>query len=254
MIGKGSRRGKRRPTPGGLVLYDGPSRIDGRRIVCILTGLLRPSENQATGPIPQAWILTADVHPMTAMSTGEDASVCGDCPLRVGRLCYVVWGPSEIWKAWRRGKYPQADQNYLAALRGRMVRIGAYGNPSAVPARVWRQLLRYAGDSVGYDHRWREKAVKPYRQFLMASVETPEQRAAAKARGWRTYRIKAPDDPVLAGERECPKQSKFPHPLTCERCGWCSGAGGGDFDVVTDYHGGNNLTEARFRRVQLTVV
>ena len=40
--------GRRRP-PQGAVLWQGPSRIDGRPVAAVATGLLRPSTNVVTG-------------------------------------------------------------------------------------------------------------------------------------------------------------------------------------------------------------
>ena len=59
------------------VIYDGPSEIDGKPIVAIAqvkTG------NRKTGDMVQTWILRSDVDPITASRTGEDVSICGDCP------------------------------------------------------------------------------------------------------------------------------------------------------------------------------
>ena len=60
------------------VIYDGPSQIDGKPIVAIAqvgTG------NRKTGKgMVQTWILRSDIDPISASRTGEDSSICGDCP------------------------------------------------------------------------------------------------------------------------------------------------------------------------------
>ena len=66
----------------GLVLWEGPSRLDGAPIVVIATGMRRGSSNEKTGPMVQTWIMRQDEAPHVAQRTGSDASVCGDCPLR----------------------------------------------------------------------------------------------------------------------------------------------------------------------------
>ena len=66
----------------GLVLWQGMSRLDGAPIVCVATGLRSSSTNDKTGPMVQTWILREDMAPHVAQRTGQDASVCGDCPLR----------------------------------------------------------------------------------------------------------------------------------------------------------------------------
>ncbi len=58
--------------PRGFVLYQGPSLLDGLPIVAIAT---MRSTNPKTGPVPQTWILRADVPPMDAVRTGADASI-----------------------------------------------------------------------------------------------------------------------------------------------------------------------------------
>jgi len=66
----------------GIILYEGPSRIDGAPIVAIATGLDDPSSNEKTGPMIQTWIMRSDIPPHVAQSSGDDASVCADCKLR----------------------------------------------------------------------------------------------------------------------------------------------------------------------------
>jgi hypothetical protein len=89
----------------GLVLYRGPSMIDGQPIVCIATGLATKSTNEKTGDLIQTWILRDDIAPIDAANTGADVSICGDCPHRgqvidgknVNRTCYVT-----LFHQWRK--------------------------------------------------------------------------------------------------------------------------------------------------------
>ncbi len=48
--------------PLGLVLFDGPSQLDGQPIVAIATGVSRPLTNAKTVDMIQTWILRSDVH------------------------------------------------------------------------------------------------------------------------------------------------------------------------------------------------
>ena len=66
----------------GVLLWRGPSPVDGAPIMCILTGLQSPSVNGKTGPMLQTWIMREDIPPHHAQRGGEDSSVCGGCPLR----------------------------------------------------------------------------------------------------------------------------------------------------------------------------
>ena len=50
----------------GVILYEGPSLLDGEPIVAILTGLRSSSCNRKTGAMLQTWIMRADVSPAEA--------------------------------------------------------------------------------------------------------------------------------------------------------------------------------------------
>ncbi len=65
--------------PLGYVIQESTSPIDGSPIVVILT---MGSSNRKTGNMCQVWILRADVNPVQAVNTGEDYSICGNCPHR----------------------------------------------------------------------------------------------------------------------------------------------------------------------------
>jgi len=75
--------------------------------VVIATGLSRESKNTKTGDMVQLWILTKAENPVAAVKSGNDAIVCGACPLRgdhgAGRACYVkvFQAPLAIWKAYQ---------------------------------------------------------------------------------------------------------------------------------------------------------
>src|SRR3989344_7004286 len=158
----------------GAVIYRGPSMLDGAPIVVIATGLAKSSRNEKTGDMVQTWIMREDMHPSEAGKAGADDSGCGNCPHR-GASCYVqVWrAPAVVWKAHQRGVYPMAaDLAAIRALgRGRMVRLGAYGDPAAVPAEVWSALCAEASGWTGYTHQWRK--APHLRQWCMASADSP---------------------------------------------------------------------------------
>jgi hypothetical protein len=48
----------------GIVIYRGPSILDGSPIVVIATGLGSGSSNRKTGALVQTWILRDDVSPI----------------------------------------------------------------------------------------------------------------------------------------------------------------------------------------------
>lgn len=198
-----------------MILYEGPSLLDGAPIVVIATGLERPSNNRKTGDMIQTWILRADIAPVAALKTGADASICGDCPLRDGR-CYVNVGhaPQAIWKAYKRGNYSRATDLKTVG-RGRKVRIGAYGDPAAVPVKVWRSLVAGAVSWTGYTHQWKRRP--SLKGLVMASTETPDDTLKAWARGWRTFRVGV--DP-MPGEITCPSETIG---TACADCALCKG-------------------------------
>ena len=125
----------------GYVIYDGPSMLDGERIIVVVTGLAG-SRNTKTGKMVQTYIIRPDMHPPEAVRTGADRSICGDCVHRgdgtgKGRSCYVtlVHGPKNVWQSYQRGVYPAATAAEVAEIvAGKMVRLGTYGDPAAALA------------------------------------------------------------------------------------------------------------------------
>lgn len=227
--------------PLGLVLYQGPSQIDAAPIVVIATGFQRPTANAKTGDMVQTWILRSDVDPFTAIHSGDDASICGACPLRGflddttaehatvnrNRSCYVSihQAPRAVFAAYQRGRYEPFDATrHMGLFRGRMLRLGSYGDPVAAPYGIWSPLCRAAAGRTGYTHQWRTRRFWRFRRLLMASCETLDDVMLAWSRGWRTFRTAAKGSQPVGGEFSCPASIEQDHRLTCEQCGACDGA------------------------------
>jgi len=236
--------------PNGAILYRGPSMIDGKPIIAIVTGLADSSANSKTGAMLQTWILREDIAPHEALKTGDDASVCGECPLRpVHRnACYVkvYQAPLSIYRAYHRGAYGSEPMEDLPALgQGRVVRVGSYGDPAAVPAVIWWRLIRHAKGWTGYTHQHGAQGgplainVQALRPLVMASVETVPDMHSARGNGWRTFRV-APvgNKEQDASERVCPASKEAGFKTDCASCRACSGmAGRGHSSIVIQAHG-----------------
>lgn len=201
----------------GAVFYVGPSVLDGAPIVAVATV---GTSNRKTGDMIQTWILRADRHPVESVRSGADASICGDCPHR-GTACYVTvaHAPSAVWLAWKRGSYPTASLADVVARHKRPVRLGAYGDPVAVPIGAWQGL----GERwTGYTHAWRRPEATPFRSLVMASCDTSSDFREARRAGWRCFVV----DPLGKQHRlgrskviECPSARG----VTCADCGLCAG-------------------------------
>lgn len=218
--------------PNGFVFYRGPSLLDRAPIVGIVTGLETASRNGKTGPMLQSWIMRADIPPHLAVKTGQDASVCGACPLRPlaprqpgEKPCYVkTWqGPRSIFEACERGAYPELMPAKASNLtRGGRLRLGAYGNPSAIPLASWRPLLASSSAHTGYIHNWRE-AAPSWARYVMASVETAADALEAQARGYRVFYVRRSSDPKPQGMVACPASKESGHKTSCFDCIACGG-------------------------------
>lgn len=228
----------------GIVLWQGASLLDGSPIVVVATGLKRSSSNVKTGGMVQTYILRQDISPVEAIKTGADSSICGDCPHRgngtgKGRTCYVQvgQGPLGVWRAWKRGTYPVAECIASVGAR-RVVRLGTYGDPAAVPVEVWERLTRDCVAHTGYTHQWRK--VPALRALLMASADSVADATEAHKAGWRTFRVAMPcDAPRLSGEAICPASAEAGKKLTCAQCTACHGAAKGRRgSIVIQAHGG----------------
>lgn len=228
--------------PNGIILYRGPSKLDGSPIVAILTGLQSASTNRKTGDMLQTWILRSDVSPTDAVKSGDDAGICGACVHRghdgKGRTCYVtvVQAPTVVYHAYKRGIYPRATAKHFNAIAGRPIRFGSYGDPVAVPVDTWANLLRFTKQWTGYTHQWRN-CHPAYQYLCMASVDSESEYREAKAQGWRTFRVRRSDAPLLASECVCPASDEGHHKTTCAGCVLCRGVASRAKDVVIMAHG-----------------
>lgn len=220
----------------GFVFYDGKSLIDDGPVVGIATGLKSASVNVKTGGMVQVYFLRPDIHPLEATKIGADASICGTCRHRgkiidvdgekknVERSCYVTLfqGPSVVYRTYKSGKYKSVSITEASRLlAGRNVRLSAYGDPGCLPVPILTELVRHSRSHTGYSHLWR--TYPELRDLVMASCDSESDRKEAKALGFRTFRVRSPDEAVLKGEGQCPASKEMGKVTTCNDCLLCDG-------------------------------
>ena len=209
----------------GAVIHRGPSKIDGQLIIVVA---IWASTNRKTGDMLQTYIMRSDIDPLTANKLGEDYSICGNCALRgtptldptkkqaEDRPCYVVLGqgPTVVWNGLQRGIYPDYTnrQQRRALGRGRMVRIGTYGDGAAAPRFVWDDLLFEAEGHNAYSHNGGDPRI------YMQSADTLPQAQAAWSSGFRTFRVVHDTSHLQPNEILCPS-SRGVQCVDCRLCG-----------------------------------
>ena len=273
-----------------LIIYDGPSALDGAPIVAILTGLANASRNTGTGDMLQLYILRADMMPEAARHTGADAAICGTCPMRgrivslneardiaatlptsprsqlikriktaqdkgqdtinIERACYVIvsQAPTIIFKAYKRGLYCEATPEQAAQyVRGRALRIGAYGDSAALPIGVVEPLADAADTVTNYTHSgcYDMSRAKQLAQFTMLSADNLKQAERYWKSGARTFRVSSDWtlidgvrrlNDIADGESQCPKT--ISKQVSCVGCGLCDGLKRGiKSSIVAPSHG-----------------
>jgi len=222
----------------GLIVYDGFSAYDGKPIVCVL---IKSKANKKTGAMVQQYIIRSDLHPIDASRTGADYSICGNCKHRgavnpnkttgeaVGRTCYVklYQGPASVYKAYCKGVYSVARtmQDVGAFLHGSMLRIGAYGDPSALPHGLNDALIQYSSGHTAYTHGFTvsDAMGADTARYSMVSADSKAEAIRAHSMGYRTFRvipIREINQPLLHNEILCPNTT---HDVQCNECKLCNG-------------------------------
>ena len=217
------------------IIYQGASLIDGKPIVVVAT---YSNRNTKTGAMVHTYILRSDIDPRDANKSGADYSICGDCPhrgtptsdpakkLANNRSCYVVIGQGVLitYKAFKRGVYAnrQGHEKTAELGRGRMVRLGTYGDPAAVPSYIWDSLLSESKGHTAYSHQSGMTGAQFRPDIMMQSADNETQARAAWDSGARTFRIVSDASEIVAGQEiHCPAQTKS---VECQACGLCMGA------------------------------
>jgi hypothetical protein len=222
------------------VFYRGPSLVDGAPIVGVA---VYSDRNAKTGRVLQTYIIRADMNPLEASKTGADVSICGTCPLRgtatndparkqaAGRRCYVNLGqgPLSVFRALERGRYPDVDPAAIGA--DRMVRVGTYGDPAAIPGEIWDAMLSQATTWTAYTHQ------KPWRpEIAMQSADDYHEAALHWHAGRRTFRVIANLDHIDHNhEILCPASKEAGRRVQCAACKLCKGSARGKSIAIVEH-------------------
>ena len=232
--------------------------IDGSPIVVIA---IIQSNNGKTGNMLQTYVLRADIDPLTASKTGADFAICGNCIHRgtptddpkkkqaVERSCYVTLyhGPLQVYKAFKRGLYPSATPEQIKALgANRMVRMGTYGDPMAVPSSVFDTLLSDSLGHTGYSHQ-HGLVTGDYSKVMISadSKEDAQEHHASKRRTFRVIPVTAWAEQgkaaLLASEILCPASKEMDYKTTCDKCKLCAGGTVGKSIAIVSHGTSRNM-------------
>ena len=216
------------------IIYNGPSLIDGSPIVVIA---LVKSSNKKTGDMVQTYIVRADKDPREANKDGSDFAICGNCKhrgeanndstvkLAKNRSCYVNigQGPTTVYKKFIRGGYDTATD--IPALgRGRMVRLGTYGDPAAVPSHIWDALLKDSIGHTGYTHQNNIPSADIRPDLTMISADSLQDARIAWQSKYRTFRIITAVSEKQSNEILCPASIEAGRKAQCNDCKLCMGS------------------------------
>ena len=233
-------------------IFEGPSEINGQPIIAVVT---HSTSNRKTGDTAQLWILPANIKPNAAVKTGDDEAVCGNCKHRPliakktnRKACYVrtFQAPRSIFEAAQRGSYMKitpAAANHEIKRHGLKLRLGAWGDPAALPQWVIEGLARDL-EVLGYTHQWRNDKFSWLKRWCMASVDTFKEYCRAQAAGWRCFFNCADDEEyertvALHEVNACPASKEMGANMTCSECMACDGKRGpGDYraNVIIKQH------------------
>jgi len=230
----------------GAVLYSGPSRINKKPIIAIMTF---SSSNIKTGDIPQVWIMAEDMHPHAARLSGDDVRVCGGCIFGQGRGCYVQGMEiGSVYRSYKNNRYGDWDavEWWFRRTKPRAVRLGAYGDPVAVPLAVWDKVAKINPDTklIGYSQMWGSVKAKGYNRYCMASTKSIAEAQRAVKKGWRSFRVRTPEETeaIFPDEEVCGAQ--LSDTVTCETCLACTGGKGNSVSITVHGNAQRTLPKA----------
>ena len=236
--------------PNGYVIWQGASLLDGKPIMVVA---LLKSSNGKTGNMLQTYIMRSDINPMSASKTGEDYSICGECPHRgeatddpnakqaKKRACYVILfqGPLNVYKSYVKGNYPVVTGHKALSEIGtdKDIRLGTYGDPACVPSFVWDSLLEKCKSNTAYSHQAMMPTAQFKKEYMMRSADTISQARISWANGERTFRVAPLSTMVKGKEVLCPASEEAGRRTTCINCKLCGGASINAKSILIPPHG-----------------
>tara|TARA_Y100000593_G_C4295898_1_gene330642 strand:- start:45 stop:713 length:669 start_codon:yes stop_codon:yes gene_type:complete len=219
----------------GNTIYSGPSKLNGQPIKSVITGTKTKSANVKTGDMAQMWIMAANERPTDAAKSGADASVCGECPHRplLAKTngvapCYVNLGQAP------NGVYKSEYSDGMPTIK-KPLRLGAYGEPTALPFELVQDAVNNADGHTGYTHQWRT-CDQRFKTLLMASVDSIGEQIEAQAQGWRTFRVRNTSDATQSNEISCPASKEAGFRTQCADCRLCAGTSRNAKNIVINAH------------------
>ena len=227
-----------------LVLYKGISQLDNETpIMVVMSGFTKDSNNTKTGPLVQLYILPVHETPKDIYFSGSKA-VCGDCKYNGNNGCYVRW--SNLGSIWKSAKNQAAIPMTLSKefLRGLRVRVGAAGDPAAVPSSVWSELLSTCENFTGYTHQWNKPEFKDLQGLFLASVDNATENLKAHVVGWSTFFVTDSEEQAKKEGTRClasaGKTDSHGLPTTCASCMLCNGKSRKQKTITEVLHGASN--------------
>ena len=161
-------------------------------------------------------------------------------PLHLLQICPVSDGAAALILC--SEKFAARAARKSVEVAGVGIASGTYGDPAAVPSKVWKVATRRVSSRTGYTHQWRRRVAAGLKGLCMASADTAQDVTAATARGWRSFRVRKHTAPVLASEAICPASREGGQRTQCDSCGLCAGATIKARNIVIADHG---LMDAR---------
>lgn len=234
------------------IYWRGQSTIGEAPIRVLISKAASPSAaNSKTGHMWQVYILPDNGLSATdSVASGADRAVCGNCPHRKADGgagdCYTYGMPIVAANGMIRvdddGRSETITADMITA-SGLPVRLGAYGDPAAVPFDVMAPLVIAADKRhTAYTHQWRT-CDQRWREVAMASCDSIEDMHEANAMGWRTYTVVPVGTGKIVGAVPCPSPR-----VKCADCLKCGGTGTGRRgNVSIEAHG------ARARKFRPTI-